>query len=93
MTTRQEVYEAINTEREYQDRLWEQSPSRPTSIGEAVLLLEEYVSRARLEWTGEPAPEERTLNVIRKIAGIAVRCMEQHGAPGRVLEILEAPDV
>jgi hypothetical protein len=83
MATRQEVYEAINTERDYQDGLWKQTPEHQTSIGETVLLIEEYTARARLEWTGEPAPETQTLHIIRKIAGIAVRCMEQHGAPKR----------
>ena len=80
MATRQEVYEAINTERDYQDNLWMQTPEHRTSVGEAILLLEEYTNRARIEWTREPAPEGRTLHVIRKIAGIAVRCMEQHRA-------------
>lgn len=83
MATRQEVYEAVNTEREYQDKTWRQNPGHETSVGEAILLIEEYVARARLEWTGEPAPELQTLHIIRKIAGVAVRCMEQHGAPKR----------
>ena len=53
------------------------------SIGEFVLLLEEYTYRARLEWSLEKKPEHRTLHFIRKVAGIAVNCMEQHGAPKR----------
>lgn len=87
MTTRTEVYAAIDTEREYQDHIWPQSEgaelSPPHTVGEDILLLDEYVQRARALWTEEPKPESDTLNFIRKIAAIAVRCMEQHGAPKR----------
>lgn len=82
--TRAEVYHAIDSERAYQDDAW---PPRfnpePLTIGEFVLMLDEYVARARAEWTTEGRPENRTLEVVRKIAGIAVKCMESHGAPRR----------
>lgn len=45
--------------------------------------MDEYVSRARSEWSMEKAPEMRTMEFVRKVAGIAVNCMEQHGAPHR----------
>jgi hypothetical protein len=48
-----------------------------------VLLIEEYAARARHEWSKEKRPEDITLGFVRKIAGIAVNCMEQHGAPRR----------
>ena len=85
--SRAEVYAAIEGERAYQDFLWPQDGQpgfpNPLTIGEFVLLLEEYCARARLEWSYEKKPEMRTLGVVRKIAGIAVNCMEQHGAPRR----------
>jgi hypothetical protein len=88
MVDRSEVYAAIDSERDYQDSLWPQDSRpgapNPLSIGEFVLMLEEYTARARSEWTAEKAPESRTLGIVRKIAGIAVNCMEQHGAPRRV---------
>ena len=88
MTTRQsDIYAAIESERAYQDSLWKDvdhpEHSNPLEIGEFILLIEEYVMRAREEWSGEPKPEIAALNTIRKIAGIAVNCMEQHGAPQR----------
>lgn len=86
---RAEVYAAIDTERDYQDRLWP-DPERPGSgeynpltIGEFILLAEEYLRKARDEWTREKKPEVNALNAIRKVAGICVNCMEQHGAPRR----------
>ena len=92
--TREDVYDAIDSEREYQDQIWrmanpamkagatwsETTVPNELTIGEFVLLIEEYAAKARAEWTVEPKPEIRTLDVMRKIAGIAVNCMEQHGA-------------
>ncbi len=88
MTTRQsDIYAAIESERAYQDALWKDSEhpehSNPLTIGEFILLIEEYAMKARKEWSEEPKPEIAALNTIRKIAGIAVNCMEQHGAPQR----------
>lgn len=84
MPTREKVYEAINTERYYQDNVWPRGEEPEFSTGEEILLIEEYVLRAREAWTGEKQGEEsETLNAIRKIAGIAVRCMEKHGVQQR----------
>jgi hypothetical protein len=86
-TERSAVYAAIDTERDYQDARWPQQNApdapNPLTIGEFILLLEEYVEKARVEWAMEKKPEQRTLHFIRKAAGIAVNCMEQHGAPKR----------
>ena len=83
-TDRKEVYAVIDRERDYQDSLWPHD-GLPSSIGEAVLMLEEYASLARKSWTNETAPEVGTLDIIRKIAAIGVRCMEDHGAPERLI--------
>lgn len=79
---RSEVFEAINSERSYQDALWPQG-AEPMTIGEEILVLGEYVMKARSAWTTESRPEINALHIIRKISGIATRCMEQHGAPLR----------
>lgn len=87
--TRSEVYAAIDSERKYQDWLWPNTEyasageSNPLTIGEFILLLEEYTARARFLWSQENKPEEKALHAIRKIVGIGVNCMEQHGAPKR----------
>jgi len=89
-TSRQEVYAAIDSEREYQDRIWrlQEDPSfaNELTIGEFVLLVQAYVDKARITWVDEPKPETETLHIMRKIAGIAVNCMEQHGAPHREIQ-------
>lgn len=84
-TTREEAYKAIDSEREYQDKLWQNQEGGPNNltIGEFILLIEEYAAQARNAWSKEVKPEMTALNAVRKIAGIAVGCMEQHGAPHR----------
>ncbi len=85
MTTREEVYKAIDGERDYQDSLWstDEGFANPLVIGEFLILLDVYLRKAQEEWTVEPKPEVNSINTVRKIAGIAVHCMEQHGAPPR----------
>ncbi len=83
--TRQAVYDAIDTEREYQDGLTpDRRDKREMVTGEELVLLREYVDRAFANWTNTPGVNpEITLHDFRKIAAIAVRCMENHGAPHR----------
>jgi len=78
--TRAEVFAAIESERRYQDKVW---PEGAPSVGDSILLVEEYALKARAAWATEAAPEMEALDIMRKIAGIAVRCMEVHGAPQR----------
>ncbi len=91
MATRQEVYEAIDTERDYQDRVIAKDPSRHDaavdanhSVGAYLTMLDTYLRRAQDAWT-DNAGHDKALEVVRKIAGIAVHCMEDHGAPKRQL--------
>lgn len=83
--TRQQVYSLIDGERNYQDSL---GPDRrlPTEIphttGDYLVMLDTYVRKAKDAWTntaGDPAALEQ----IRKVAAIAVHCMEDNGAPPR----------
>ena len=88
MSTREEVYKAIDGERDYQDSLWAGDAgangfSNPLSSGEFLVLLDSYLRQAQDIWCREPEPVPDTLAFVRKIAAIAVNCMEQHGAPKR----------
>lgn len=73
---REDVYKLIDGERTYQNITWD-GISKLT-IGETVLLLESYTEHARKMWTTEKPPEHNTLEMIRKIAAIATRCMENY---------------
>ena len=76
MTARKEVYKAIDGERDFQDTL----NSYELAVSGEILLLEEYIKRARVAYTntfGDPT-EKPTRNIVRKVAAIAVRCLENH---------------
>lgn len=88
-TARQLAYIAIDSERLYQDRTWVENSGateQPVrTVAEELLMLEDYVARARKAWTDAPRATEVqvTTDILRKCAGIAVRALENHGAPVR----------
>lgn len=85
---REQVYAAIDGEREYQDRVWGQSSEggRPGNGFRTVDAYAAYLQRYQnvlIEVVGTSDDDNKKLDIIRKIAGLCVVCMEQHGAPER----------
>jgi len=77
------IYGVIDGERDYQGRLGaDRTAGKPHEVGAYLLMLSEYVDKAQEAWTGR-AGDEGALDVLRKVAGIAVRCMEVHGVAAR----------
>lgn len=86
MSTRHEVYEAIDTERDYQKTIWQSLDTvEPMTMAKTLTLLAVYVSKAQQAWCGE-AGNEKSREVLRKIAGIAVAGLEHNGAPKRAVQ-------
>jgi hypothetical protein len=84
MTTRVDVYAAIDTEREYQVARWNR-PTPDRTIDEWAMYFEVY-SRQLCDLAAHTNDDERVsekLSSVRKIAAMCVACMEQHGAPKR----------
>lgn len=91
MSSRAQVYAAIDTERTYQDALAKASAERfGTSFGHHeipsyLLFMQQYLdlatARASMDWSGDCYIE--TLKIIRKIVALGVACMEEHGAIDR----------
>ncbi len=81
MPTRSEVYAAIDEERDYQEKAWPKGNDQ--SLGEFILMLEDYVAQARKQWRETAEPEVDAHHTVRKIGAIAIQCMEKHGAPRR----------
>ncbi len=84
-STRQEVYYAIDTERNYQDSKWNKDTTSSGGFHEVaawILFMEEYLNEARVAVSRGSDPEAsiKALNSIRKVAALAVACMEQKGA-------------
>jgi hypothetical protein len=90
--TRQQVYSLIDGERDYQDALIKENGwIDPKRVGEYLTILRAYLRKAEDAYIKEsdsgPVAERPSLDNIRKIAGIAVACMEQNGAPARLSEL------
>jgi hypothetical protein len=87
--TRAEVYRAIDSERNYHDSVVKNKYGNDAEghpVAAEILMIEEYAARARKEWTDQKG-DEAALNMIRKVAGLCVRCMEHHGAPHRSFSV------
>jgi hypothetical protein len=86
---RDQVYAVINGERDYQDagignaKRHENQPPVMTP-GEYLLCMEECLQQARTRWY-KPDGSAQCLDSIRKVAALAVACMEHHGAPARIM--------
>lgn len=94
--TRKEVYELIDSERDYQDNyvtpgfaanMKPNDPEfeklgEPYDVAEEVLMIQSYASALPNLFT-QNSGYNPTLVAVRKIAALCVRCMEYHGAPTR----------
>ena len=86
MITRDEVYNAIDGERNYQDALGpKRTDDSDKSVGDYLIMMDTYFRKAKDGWTDHPGTGH-SLAQIRKIAAICVRCMEEHGAVTREQE-------
>ena len=72
------VYEFIDAERHHQDSLGDvRTDGHQHSVCEELVLLQVYLDKAFLAWTGNPG-DWYAVQAIKKVAAIAVRCMENH---------------
>lgn len=82
-TERAAAFTAINSERDYQDaERGNAAGGNMASLGEHLLVIEKLLADAKQAWY-KPGGVPDALDHVRKIAGVAVRCMEKHGAPKR----------
>jgi hypothetical protein len=82
--SRSEVYAAIDSERIYQDHLWGDQMINPPSIDAFACYVQGYTNQL-VEKCSTSEDVDARLNFFRKVAGLCVACMEQHGAPSRYL--------
>jgi len=84
---RKEVYESIDTEREYQDRMTKAREAEADymvvnhDISHSLLNIEKFTREAVDKWYYE-SPEnqyEATMEMLRKIAGVCVKMGEKYG--------------
>ena len=88
-TERLLAFEAINSERDYQDDRWKDyqgldrvhTCATDRSLDEFILYIKQYADEAgALSTHGD---ETEALNFVRKVSTLCVGCMEKHGAPRR----------
>lgn len=89
-TPRDLVYDALDSERDYQDRVWAENAGKVAgadvrTVAEEGYMLEAYAQKARDAWLVAPRNTEVavTTDILRKCGGIVVRALENHGAPKR----------
>ena len=75
--TREQVYDAIDDERDYQEQRWER-PAHNHSATEYLVYIDHYVKKAFASVSTEEN-ELGALDNLRKIAALAVAAMEEHG--------------
>jgi hypothetical protein len=87
------VFSSIDSERDYQDARWgaslsggrpatQDAPGGSRSVDEYILYISGYSDK--LKDLGATTDDTLAkLNFVRKVAGLCVACMEQHGAPRR----------
>lgn len=87
--SRYEVYEALNSERDYQDDRWRNhvgldrmhAHATDRTLDEFILYMEEYLKMARSH--SVHGQEGKGLEMVRKVTALGVGCMERWGAPQR----------
>lgn len=80
--TRQQVYVALDSERNYQDRKWSDQQEVAPGIDAFAAYVQGYTNELIHSCSHTSSIEER-LNFFRKVGALCVACMEAHGAPLR----------
>ena len=78
--TRAQVYAALDSEREYQQRL-ERNAIKEQRPMEQLAIISKLVRDAEDHWYSKPG--QLPMDFARKIGAMCVRMMEEHGAPPR----------
>lgn len=81
---REQVYEAINSERYYQDRKWGSVQDHPHEVGGWLTLMRKLLRDAEDAWASSDG-DYKALLELRKVLAVGVACAEQHGLPARSL--------
>lgn len=77
---RAKAHDALDSERDYQDSLDDtRTDHKDRSVGDYITMLGFYYQELLAAWT-KNAGDNEALHVMRKIGGIAMHCMEDHGS-------------
>lgn len=84
---REEIYKAIDSEREYQDKMslskYHPDMIEDMHLGDILSAINYNFGVAQSWWYSEAEPYEKSMEYIRKIAGLCVKAGEQFGMKKR----------
>jgi len=91
MASREEVYKAIDSERDYQESRWNESTTVSKNIHsfeDWITYMEDYLSEAKhlLSRQARQDADPKVCHIMRKVLAMGVNALEQHGAPHREKE-------
>lgn len=89
MNTQQDVFAAIQRERDYQDRKWGTLDQYPHTVGEWLLILESELQEAKTAWCKGDGSGD-ALEEVLQVASVAFACMQQHGVVERPARLMAA---
>jgi hypothetical protein len=78
---RKAVFDAIDQERNYQDKKWGDVEHHPHTVPEWLLIMEEKLSEAKKEWLQRGNSD--SLSKVLQIVSVGTACLEQHVVVGR----------
>jgi hypothetical protein len=81
---RAKVFDAIGTERHYQELKWGPLEQHPQSVGAYLTLMRVHLADAEAAWA-RSSGDVMALDRIRRVLAIGVACGEQHGMPRRLV--------
>jgi regulation of enolase protein 1 (concanavalin A-like superfamily) len=79
---RSRVYEAIDSERDLQDRKWGTVQEHPHEVGGWLTIMRKLMADAEAAWASK-SDDRPALAEIRKVIAVGVACCEQHGVSFR----------
>jgi len=83
--TREEVYKLIDGERTYQEKkkvAYNWRSDEYNGVGDFITYIDVYLTQAKTRLTKETG-NQGGLDELRKVAALAVACMETFGCPAR----------
>lgn len=81
---RAKVFDAIGTERHYQELKWGPLEDHPQSVGAYLTLMRVHLADAEAAWA-RSSGDVMAIDRIRRVLAIGVACGEQHGMPRRLV--------
>ena len=82
LSPRGRVYEAIDSERYFQDRKWGTIAEHPHEVGGWLTIMRQLLRDADAAWA-KSSTDHTALEEIRKVVAVGVACLEQHGVQTR----------